>query len=220
MIFEELNGIDSECRSYLIGSQEVREAMIVDPLLEGVDGYLARLRQLGLKLALAIDTHTHADHLSGARELAAATGAKTCGAPRGSVQWPLAEGDRVTLGEVSARVWATPGHTADSFSLVFEDRILAADVLLIGTTGRTDLPTGDAEQAWQSMERVLSLPDETLLFPGHDYAKQAFSTLGEERRTNNRVLLGHEKFVQAMREPRPVKPRRMAEALAWNTRPL
>jgi glyoxylase-like metal-dependent hydrolase (beta-lactamase superfamily II) len=109
MIFEELNGVDSECRSYLVGDSG--EALIVDPLLERVHSYVARLSPLGLRLAYAADTHTHADHLSGSKELSRRTGAKTAGAPRSAVLVPLAEGSVLIVGQIAVRVWASPGHT-------------------------------------------------------------------------------------------------------------
>ena len=214
MHFEELNGVQSECRSYLVA--DAGEALIVDPVLERVDAYVARLGQLGVKLAMAADSHTHADHLSGAKELRRRTGCKTAGAPRGVVDVPLGEGDVVTLGSLRIAVWASPGHTADSLVFVLPGRVLSADTLMIGTTGRTDLPTGSPEQEWTSAQRLLTLPDATELWPGHDYGRRASSTIGEERRTNRRMLAGREKFLAIMNEPRPSKPARLEEALAYN----
>jgi glyoxylase-like metal-dependent hydrolase (beta-lactamase superfamily II) len=217
MIFEELNGVASECRSYLVA--DGGEALIVDPLRENVDAYLERLSELGLRLAYAADTHTHADHFSGAKELARRTGAKTAGAPQQVVQVPLGVGSTLLVGGLAARVWASPGHTADSLVLMFPGRVIAGDTLLIGATGRTDLPTGDPEQEWTSVQRLLTLPDETQVWPGHDYNQRAFSTIGAEKRYNKRLLLGRDKFLAAMREPRPSKPARLTEALAYNGAP-
>jgi len=218
VIFEELNGIASECRSYLCGSRG--EALILDPLLERVESHLARLRALGLRLAIAADTHTHADHLSGTKELVRRTGAKSAGAPRSVVQIPLRDGDELELGELRFAVWSTPGHTSDSLVFLLPDRALTGDTLLIGATGRTDLPTGDPEAQWESVQRLLELPDEMLVFPGHDYDQKSHSTIGEERRSNKRLLAGREKFLQLMREPRPTKPKLLEQALAYNTQPL
>jgi glyoxylase-like metal-dependent hydrolase (beta-lactamase superfamily II) len=217
MTFEELNGVDSECRSYLAGDSG--EALIVDPLLENVDAYLSRLAALGLRLAYAADTHTHADHFSGAKELARRTGARTAGAPQQVVQVPLREGGTLAVGRLVVRAWASPGHTADSLALLLPDRLIAGDTLLIGATGRTDLPTGDPEQEWTSLQRLLTLPDGTQVWPGHDYNRCVSSTIGEEKRTNKRLWLDREKFLAAMREPRPSKPARLAEALAYNSAP-
>jgi glyoxylase-like metal-dependent hydrolase (beta-lactamase superfamily II) len=97
--------------------------------------------------------------------------------------------------------------------------VLAGDTLLIGATGRTDLPTGDCEQEWESVQRLLTLPDEMQLWPGHDYDHRASSTIGEERRTNKRLLLGRDAFLAAMREPRPTKPPLLDQALAYNSNP-
>ncbi len=121
MLFEELNGVSSDCRSYLLASNA--EALIVDPLLDRVEAYLARLSTLGLRLAFAADTHTHADHLSGVKELSRRTGARSAGMPRGVVQLPLGEGDVLAVGDLRIRVWASPGHTADSIVLVLPDRV-------------------------------------------------------------------------------------------------
>ena len=210
----ELNGAQSECRSYLV--EAGGEALIVDPLLARVDEYVARLAARGLRLLYAADTHTHADHLSGAKELARRTQAKTAGSPRTVVQVPLGEGDSFSIDEVRVTVWASPGHTADSLVFLLPGHVLAGDTLLIGATGRTDLPSGDAEQEWSSVQRLLALPDETVLWPGHDYNQRASSTIGEEKRSNKRIALGREKFLEAMREPRAAKPALLKEALAYN----
>jgi glyoxylase-like metal-dependent hydrolase (beta-lactamase superfamily II) len=217
MLFEELNGVASECRSYLVASGD--QALIVDPLLERVDGYLARLAALGLRLAYAVDTHTHADHLSGVKELSRRTGAIRAGRPRSVMQRPLDDGDELALGDLRVRAWASPGHTADSIVLLLPGRVLAADTLLIGATGRTDLPTGDPEAEWNSVQRLLTLPDATELWPGHEYNQRVSSTIGEERRENKRLQLGREKFLAAMREPRPTKPALLDKALSYNADP-
>ncbi|WNG40632.1 MBL fold metallo-hydrolase [Archangium violaceum] len=218
-IFEELNG-GASCRTYLIACPRTREALIVDPVLELVPSYMQRLGKDQLRLAMVVDTHTHADHLSGGRELARMTGAVHAGAPAGSVQRLLSEGDVVAVGNVRLNVWASPGHTADALVLVMEDRVLSGDTLLIGATGRTDLPTGDAEAEYHSLQRLLSLPGDTLVFPAHDYGGRTFSTIGHERLTNPRLRLEHDAFIRLMTTPRNEKPARLAESLAYNTRPL
>jgi glyoxylase-like metal-dependent hydrolase (beta-lactamase superfamily II) len=139
--------------------------------------------------------------------------------PRSVVQRPLAEGDELLLGHMTIRVWASPGHTADSIVLLLPDRVLAADTLLIGATGRTDLPTGDAEAEWESVQRLLTLPDATGLWPGHEYEQRVSSTIGQERRENKRLLLGRDEFLAAMREPRPTKPALLEQALSYNADP-
>ncbi|MFY0581819.1 MBL fold metallo-hydrolase [Cystobacter fuscus] len=141
------------------------------------------------------------------------------GAPAHAVQRPLGEGDELAVGDVRVRVWASPGHTADGLVLVLDDRVLTGDTLLIGATGRTDLPTGDPEAEYESLERLLSLPDDTLVFPAHDYGGRTFSTIGHERVSNPRLRLDREAFLQLMRMPRTEKPERLAESLAYNSRP-
>jgi len=217
-IFEELNG-GASCRTYLIVSPKTREALIVDPVLELVPGYMQRLTRDQLQLRRVVDTHTHADHLSGSRELARMTGAEHLGGLEGSVQRPLRDGDVLTVGEVSLRVWASPGHTADGLVLVMKDRVLTGDTLLIGATGRTDLPTGDAEAEYHSLERLLTLPSEMLVYPAHDYGGRTFSTIGHERLHNSRLRMERAAFLELMRSPRTEKPMRLAESLAYNTRP-
>jgi glyoxylase-like metal-dependent hydrolase (beta-lactamase superfamily II) len=217
-IFEELNG-GASCRTYLIVNPRTREALIVDPVLELVPSYLRRLGKDQLRLMMVVDTHTHADHLSGGRELARMTNSVHAGAPVDVVQQPLHEGDVLVLGDLRIEVWETPGHTADSLVLKMEDRVLTGDTLLIGATGRTDLPTGDAEAEYRSLQRLLSLPETTLVYPSHDYGGRTFSTIGHERLTNPRLRLDYEVFMRLMTSPRSEKPARLEEALAYNTRP-
>jgi glyoxylase-like metal-dependent hydrolase (beta-lactamase superfamily II) len=218
-IFEELNG-GASCRTYLIVCPRTREALIVDPVLELVPGYMQRLGRDQLRLALVVDTHTHADHLSGGRELARMTGAVHAGVPEGSVHRVLGEGDVLAVGDVRLSVWASPGHTADGLVLMMEDRVLTGDTLLIGATGRTDLPTGDAEAEYHSLQRLLSLPGGLLVYPAHDYGGRTFSTIEHERLTNPRLRLEYEAFIRLMTSPRNEKPARLEESLAYNTRPL
>jgi glyoxylase-like metal-dependent hydrolase (beta-lactamase superfamily II) len=217
-LFEELNG-GASCRTYLIVSPRTRDALIVDPVLELVPSYLQRLGKDQLRLTLVVDTHTHADHLSGGRELARMTGAVHAGAPLAVVERPLHEGDVLEVGDVRIAVWETPGHTSDSLVLRLEDRVLTGDTLLIGATGRTDLPTGDAESEYHSLQRLVALPGDTLVFPSHDYGGRTFSTIGHERLTNPRLRLDYEVFMRLMTTPRSEKPARLDEALAYNTRP-
>lgn len=218
LIFEELNG-GASCRTYLLVCPRTREALLVDPVLEYVPAYVQRLARDRLRLATVVDTHTHADHLSGGWKLARETGALHAGAPEGVVHRPLREGEVLEVGELRLTVWETPGHTADSLVLMMEDRVLTGDTLLIGATGRTDLPTGDAEDEFRSLRRLLSLPEETLVFPAHDYSGRTFSTIYHERLTNPRLRLEHDAFIRLMTAPRKEKPARLAEALEYNTHP-
>jgi sulfur dioxygenase len=215
---EELNE-GAECRSYLLFDPASREAVIIDPLLERVPRYLAKLQREGLRLLLAIDTHLHADHLSGARELARHTGARTAGAPAQAVDLPLREGDALSLGGHHLDVMAIPGHTADALCIRAGDDLFTGDTLLLGTTGRTDLPSGDAEAEYASLQRLLALPNHLRVLPAHDYRGRTTSTIGEERASNPRLQLSREAFIAEMTQPRSSQPARLMEALAFNGRP-
>ena len=219
LVFVDLSP-EGECKSYLVGSRATGEAVVIDPLFDLVARTQDLLKQHGLRLCFAIDTHTHADHFSGGRELTWACGGRTAGSPRGAVHLALAEGDLLEFGLQPLRVWATPGHTADSLSLLLCDRVFAADTLMLGSTGRTDLPTGDSAAEWDSVQRLLTLPDAAVLLPGHDYAGRRTGTIGEERRENGRALLGRQRFIAAMNAPRPSKPKLLEQALAYNRRPI
>ena len=186
MILEQLN--PGSHKTYLLVDAEARRAMLVDPLLEGVDAYMARLAELGAELSLVADTHLHADHASGAAELARRAGCdyamheRTAVAP---VTRRLAHGDIVTIGDIPVDVLYTPGHAVDGMALIVEGRMLTGDALLIGGAGRSDLPGGDADEHWSTLHRTLaSFPDSTLFFPGHDREGRDFSSLGNERRHN------------------------------------
>ncbi|HET6582751.1 MAG TPA: aminotransferase class V-fold PLP-dependent enzyme [Nannocystaceae bacterium] len=211
---------DGTCRSYLIADPTTGDAMIVDPLRERVDDVLDRLAQKRWKLRYTVETHTHADHLSGSVRLKDLTGARMLmhsGSPAPCVDRALSDGDVIELGNLRIEVIATPGHTSDSMVLVLPGRVLTGDTLLIGGCGRTDLPTGDAVGLWDSLKRVLELPDDTLVFPAHDYRGQRASTIGRERQQNPR--LQHERleeFVAAMAALELPTPPRLREALAAN----
>ncbi len=186
MILEQLN--PGSHKTYLLVDAEAGKAMIVDPLLEGVDAYVARLGELGVALSVVVDTHLHADHASGAAELGRRAGCeyamhdRTAVAP---VTRRLAHGDIVTIGDIPVDVLHTPGHAVDGLALIVEGRMLTGDALLIGGAGRSDLPGGDADEHWSTLHRTLaSFPDSTLFFPGHDRKGRDFSSLGNERRHN------------------------------------
>jgi len=218
LIFEELNG-GASCRTYLIACARTREAIVVDPVLELVPGYLQRLGRDRLQLLAAVDTHTHADHLSGGRELARMLDTLYVGAPLAAVNRTLRDGEYMNVGDIRVKAWASPGHTADGLVLLLEDRVLTGDTLLIGSSGRTDLPSGDAEAAYDSLERLLTLPSHMLVYPAHDYGGRTFSTIGHERVTNPRLRMDRAAFLEEMNTRRMDPPSRLAESLAYNSRP-
>jgi glyoxylase-like metal-dependent hydrolase (beta-lactamase superfamily II)/rhodanese-related sulfurtransferase len=191
MIFRQLFDSVSGTYSYLLASRAGGEALIVDPVLEKVDRYLQLVRELDLKLVKAVDTHLHADHITGLGALRDRTRCITVMGENSKadlVSMRLAEGDRLTIEGLSLDVLYTPGHTDDSYSFVMGDRVFTGDTLLIRGTGRTDFQNGDARAQYESLfGKLLRLPDETMVFPAHDYKGDTVSTIGEERRYNPRL---------------------------------
>jgi glyoxylase-like metal-dependent hydrolase (beta-lactamase superfamily II)/rhodanese-related sulfurtransferase len=191
MIFRQLFDSVSGTYSYLLASRAGGEALIIDPVLEKVDRYLQLIRELDLKLVKAVDTHLHADHITGLGALRDRTHCVTVmgeSTKADVVSMRLAEGDRLTIEGISMDVLYTPGHTDDSYSFLMGDRVFTGDTLLIRGTGRTDFQNGDARMQYESLfGKLLRLPDETMVFPAHDYKGDTVSTIGEEKRYNPRL---------------------------------
>ena len=194
MIFRQLFDSTSSTYSYLIASRRGAEALIIDPVLEKVDRYIQLLNELDLRLVKAVDTHLHADHITGLGELRDRTHCITAMGEQTKadvVSMRLADGDRLAIEGVSLDVIYTPGHTDDSYSFSMDDRVFTGDTLLIRGTGRTDFQNGDARQQYESIfQRLLKLSDDTLVYPAHDYKGDTVSTIGEERRSNPRLQVG------------------------------
>ena len=189
MTFRELN--HAKCKTYLVMCEERHAAALIDPLRDRIDRYLALLAYFGCRLELIVDTHTHADHRSGAIDLGELTGAPVAmhrRAPAPHVTRHLEGGETLMVGNIALKVLYTPGHTPDSVSLLAGDRVFTGDVLLIHGTGRCDFAGGDAGQGYDSIsQKLFTLPDNTLVFPAHDYRGHTQSTIGEEKHSNPRV---------------------------------
>src|SRR5580692_245993 len=219
MIFEQIRS--GGCLSYLVGCEERCAGAIIDPALDQIDRYLALAAERGIVIRYVIDTHTHADHFSGALELSRRLGVPAVShranvAPYVSLR--VDDGELVIVGKLKLRVLHTPGHTSDSMCLVLPDRVLTGDTLLIGGTGRTDLPTGDPEALHESLfGRLLLQDDDLLVFPAHDYKGRASSTLGKEKAENPRLQKKERSaFVELMRGLDIAMPVHLTEALRTN----
>lgn len=222
MIFRQLFDRESCTYTYVLGDEGSGEAALVDTVREHVARDLQLLDELGLRLVAVLETHVHADHVTGAGDIRKRTGAccyvpRLGGAPCADV--PLNDGDEVRVGALHIRVAATPGHTSGCVTYVLPDRVLTGDALLVRGCGRTDFQEGDAGTLWDSVHgRLFALPDATLVYPAHDYRGMTASTIGEERRLNPR--LGGERtraaFIDLMASLGLPPPARIAEALPAN----
>ena len=221
MIFRQLFDSVSGTYSYLLASRSGGEALIIDPVLEKVDRYLQLITELNLRLVKAVDTHLHADHITGLGALRDRTHCITVmgeNTKADVVSMRLAEGDKLTIEGVSMDVLYTPGHTDDSYSFVMRDRVFTGDTLLIRGTGRTDFQNGDARAQYESLfGKLLRLPDETMVFPAHDYKGDTVSTIGEERRYNPRLQVkSADDYVALMASLKLPNPKMMDVAVPSN----
>src|SRR5258707_618092 len=191
MIFRQLFDTVSGTYTYLLASRRGGEALIIDPVIEKVDRYLQLIRELDLRLVKAVDTHLHADHITGLGALRDRTQCITVMGEQTKadvVSMRVAEGDALQVEGISLDVLYTPGHTDDSYSYIMGDRVFTGDTLLIRGTGRTDFQNGDARMQYDSIfGKLLRLPEETLVYPAHDYKGDTVSTIGEERACNPRL---------------------------------
>ncbi|MFI4995909.1 MAG: MBL fold metallo-hydrolase [Hyphomicrobiales bacterium] len=221
MLFRQLYDSVSSTYSYLIASRHGGEALIIDPVLDRVDRYIQLLRELDLKLVKAVDTHVHADHITGLGELRDRTQCITIMGEHSGVDvvsMRVADGDRVDIEGISLGVLYTPGHTSDSYSFQLADRVFTGDTLLIRGTGRTDFQNGDARAQYESIfGRLLKLPDETLVYPAHDYKGDMVSTIAEERAFNPRLQVKSvDEYVDLMNSLKLPNPKLMDVAVPAN----
>jgi len=221
MIFRQLFDSVSGTYSYLLASRAGGEALILDPVLEKVDRYCQLLRELDLKLVKAVDTHLHADHVTGLGELRDRTHCMTIMGDQSKadvVAMRVSDGDKVTIEGMSLDVMYTPGHTDDSYSYLMGDRVFTGDTLLIRGTGRTDFQNGSSRAQYESIfNRLLKLPDETLVFPAHDYKGDTVSTIGEEKRYNPRLQVRSvDEYIELMANLKLPNPKMMDVAVPAN----
>ncbi len=221
MIFRQLFDSTSGTYTYLIASRHGGEALIIDPVLERVDRYLQLVRELDLKLVKAVDTHLHADHVTGLGALRDYTHCITVMGEQTHadvVSMRVAEGDRIEIEGLRLDVLYTPGHTDDSYSFLWADRVFTGDTLLIRGTGRTDFQNGDPRAQYESIfNKLLKLPDETLVYPAHDYKGDTVSTIGEEKLFNPRLKVKSvDEYVELMNNLKLPNPKLMDVAVPAN----
>jgi len=219
MIFEQV--ATGGCQSYLVGCGDTRSAALIDPELTQIDHYMALAARDGLRIRYLIDTHTHADHFSATRKLAQQLAVPVVMHPASPAPYAdmrIGDGEMIALGRLRLQAIHTPGHTRDSMCLQVEDRLFTGDTLLIGGTGRTDLPTGDPEALYDSLfNRILKLDPGLKVFPAHDYKGRQSSTIGEELATNPRLQVrDRAAFVEMMRNLNLSMPTHLTEALRTN----
>ncbi|MDB5734278.1 MAG: beta-lactamase domain protein [Alphaproteobacteria bacterium] len=219
MIFEQV--ATGGCQSYLLGCEETRSAILIDPHQQQSDRYLGLAAREGLRIRYVLDTHTHADHFSAARELGESLGVPVVAhrfSPAPHAQFRLGDGEILKVGQMRLEALHTPGHTRDSLCVLVEDRVFTGDTLLIGGTGRTDLPTGDPDALYDSLfHRLLKLDGALKVFPAHDYKGRAHTTIAAEIADNPRLQArSRTDFIAMMNQLNLDAPTHLTEALRTN----
>jgi len=221
MIFEQLFDTKSSTYTYIISSGEGREALIIDPVIENTEQYIKTLNYLKLKLVKVIDTHIHADHITGLNELSKRTNcSKIMGEHSSSEVLDIKVGDneKINIDNIELKAIYTPGHTDCSYSFLMKDRVFTGDTLLINGTGRTDFQNGNAKDSYESIfNRLLKLPANTLVYPSHDYNGKKFSTIEKEKNNNPRLQVSSaEEYAETMKNLKLGNPKMMDIAIPAN----
>ena len=212
MIFRQVFDNKSSTYTYLIASAKGREAVIIDPVIENVESYIKLLQELDLKLVKVIDTHIHADHVTGASKLKLATNCSTLmgeHTPADTVEIKVKDDEIIKIDQIEIKAMYTPGHTSDSYSFLMDNYLFSGDTLLINGTGRTDFQNGSSKDAYNSIfNRLLKLPEDTILYPGHDYNGKEYSTIGNEKKFNPRLQVKNvDEYVELMSNLNLAKPK-------------
>jgi glyoxylase-like metal-dependent hydrolase (beta-lactamase superfamily II) len=225
MIFEQLFDDKSSTYTYIISSGKGREALIIDPVIEHSDHYIKILEGLELRLVKVIDTHIHADHITALSELSKRTGCtKIMGENSKSevIDLKVKDEETINIENIELKAIYTPGHTDDSYCFIMKDRIFTGDTLLINGTGRTDFQNGSAHDAYNSLfNRVLRLPEETIVYPAHDYNQKLSSTIGDEKKNNPRLQVNNaDEYAEIMNNLNLANPKMMDIAVPANLKGL
>ena len=212
MIFKQEFDTKTSTYTYIIASAKGREALIIDPVLENVEDYINILKELNLKLVKVIDTHIHADHITGASKLKQVTNCTTImgeHTPADTVEIKVTDSEIINIDNLKIRSMYTPGHTSDSYSFLLDNYLFTGDTLLINGTGRTDFQNGSSKDAYNSLfNNLLKLPEETLVYPGHDYNGKFSSTIGNEKKFNPRLQVKSlDEYVDIMSKLNLAKPK-------------
>ena len=221
MIFKQEFDTKTSTYTYIIASAKGREAVIIDPVLENVEGYINILKELDLKLVKVIDTHIHADHITGASKLKQATNCTTImgeHTPADTVEIKVKDSEIIDIDNLKIRSMYTPGHTSDSYSFLLDNYLFTGDTLLINGTGRTDFQNGSSKDAYNSLfNNLLKLPEETLVYPGHDYNGKFSSTIGNEKKFNPRLQVKSiDEYVDIMSKLNLAKPKMIETNISRN----
>ena len=221
MIFKQLFDDKSSTYTYIVSSGKGREALIIDPVIEHTHIYVEILNNLDLRLVKVIDTHIHADHISAMAELKERTNCQTIMGERSKsevVNLKVKDNEKINIDGINLKALYTPGHTDDSYCFVMEDRIFTGDTLLINGTGRTDFQNGNSKDAYYSIfKRLLTLPEETLVYPAHDYKGNKYSSIGNEKKHNPRLQVKNaEEYSEIMDNLNLANPQMMDIAVPAN----
>ena len=221
MIFKQVFDPKTSTYTYFIGSAKGREAVIIDPVIENVNKYIQLLTELDLKLVKVIDTHIHADHVTGASKLKKATNCATImgeHTPSEAVEIKVKDNEIIKIDNLEIKSIYTPGHTSESYSFLLENYLFSGDALLINGTGRTDFQNGNSKDSYHSIfDKLLKLPEDTLLYPGHDYNGKKVSTIGNEKKFNPRLQVKNvDEYIEIMSNLNLTKPDMMDNNVSRN----
>ena len=225
MIFEQIFDVKSSTYTYIVSSGKGREGLIIDPVIENTDIYLKFMNSMDLKLVKVIDTHIHADHITGLNELHKRTKClKIMGENSKSevIDLRVKENDKINIENLELKTIYTPGHTDCSYSFLLKDKIFTGDTLLINGTGRTDFQNGDARAQYDSLfNKILKLPEDTKVYPAHDYNGQKYSTIAKEKNNNPRLQVNSlDEYVDIMSNLNLANPKMMDIAVPANLKGL
>ena len=221
MIFKQVFDTKTSTYTYLIASAKGREAVIIDPVLENVENYIGLLKDLDLKLVKVIDTHIHADHVTGASKLKQSTNCTIImgeHTPADMVEIKVKDNELINVDGLKIRSIYTPGHTSESYSFLLNNYLFSGDALLINGTGRTDFQNGSSKDSYHSIfDKLLKLPEDTLLYPGHDYNGKKVSTIGNEKKFNPRLQVKNvDEYIEIMSNLNLSKPEMMDSNVGRN----